>query len=579
VLGSAGGSGGRAGTVNLTNASGSVTTHGAEAHGVWAQSAGGGGGMGSVNVAGGGAGSVSIAGNVASVLGSAGGSGGDGQAVTLFSSGSIATEGARSIGLYAESIGGGGGFGGVDVSASGADKFSASLEVSPRAGGAGGTGGNVTVTTGSTITTTANDAPAVKATSVGGGGGTGALSIAGSVNPAAKSEWGVNVGGAHGGTGGGGARAGDVSVDNAGSLATHGHLSHALAAESIGGGGGTGGAAVALGLGLTGKSDKWDVNATIGVGGAGGNGNVGGQVNVANTGRLVTGDDDAHGISARSVGGGGGDGGSSFTATVATGEANPARLYEGSISVGGSGGTGNRGGAVEVTSRGDIDSSGDKSYGVLAQSIGGGGGNGGNSRGINLLLEAGSTELEKGQVTGANWKLSVNVGGAGGTANDGGDVRVSNAGRIETRGVLSHGVLAQSVGGGGGTGGDGLEGSGTGIEDAIEKVEKGKAILKAGKGFLFGPKSEGSILEKAREKVVDKVLGQLRETSIFVGGNAGASGNAGAVTVENLGDVVTRGYGSVGILAQSVGGGGGIAQTYVKAEDAGGSAEASSAFT
>ena len=59
----------------------------------------------------------------------------------------------------------------------------------------------------------------------------------------------------------------------------------------------------------------------------------------------------------------------------------------GSVSLGGSGGSGNSGGNVVVTSSGDIETglvdengtviSGDFAYGLLAQSVGGGGGTGG----------------------------------------------------------------------------------------------------------------------------------------------------------------------------------------------------------
>ena len=42
-----------------------------------------------------------------------------------------------------------------------------------------------------------------------------------------------------------------------------------------------------------------------------------------------------------------------------------------------------------------------------------------------------------------------------------------------------------------------------------------------------------------------------------VGGGGGSGGNGGAVTVNNAGNITTRGTNALGIFAQSVGGGGG----------------------
>jgi uncharacterized protein with beta-barrel porin domain len=87
-------------TVDLTNAS-SIHTRGLAAHGIVAQSIGGGGGIGG-----------SASGAPLSFNGNNPGSYGDGDDVTVTVDGGITTEGDYSFGILAQSIGGGGGFGG-----------------------------------------------------------------------------------------------------------------------------------------------------------------------------------------------------------------------------------------------------------------------------------------------------------------------------------------------------------------------------------------------------------------------------------------------------------------------------------
>jgi hypothetical protein len=103
-------------------------------------------------------------------------------------------------------------------------------------------------------------------------------------------------------------------------IATDGEGSHGIFATSIGGGGGTGGASVSAGFGVTGEKG-WNVNASIAIGGTGGDGGVGGDVRVGSAAAPVAGviqtrGDDAHGIFAQSIGGGGGSGGSSTAINI-----------------------------------------------------------------------------------------------------------------------------------------------------------------------------------------------------------------------------------------------------------------------
>ncbi len=143
---------------------------------------------------------------------------------------------------------------------------------------------------------------------------------------------------------------------------------------------------------------------------------------VTNAGRIATTTTtgaESHGIMAQSIGGGGGTGGTGG-GIVAEG---------GTGGVGGAGSVKGDAGDVTVTNAatGVITTAGVRSHGVLAQSIGGGGGTAGISQGL------------------------VAIGGQGSAGGLGGDVDVDNAGTIITWGSGSKGVLAQSIGGGGGS--------------------------------------------------------------------------------------------------------------------------------
>src|SRR5689334_17864415 len=159
-----------------------------------------------------------------------------------------------------------------------------------------------------------------------------------------------------------------------------------------------------------------------GVGEAGGgSAGHGGDVTVTNTGIIATRGEDASGIVAQSIGGGGGGVGGAGDANAGFG------LNNITVTVGGAGGSAtDYGGHVTVNRAGDIITIGDRAMGVLAQSIGSGGGLGGTGSAGN----AGS----------------VFVGGAGGLGSNGGQVDVTVVGNITTFGMAAHGVLAQSVG-------------------------------------------------------------------------------------------------------------------------------------
>jgi outer membrane autotransporter protein len=288
---------------------------------------------------------------------------------------------------------------------------------------------------------------------------------------------------------------------------------------------------------------KGSANYAISVGGEGGTGGQAGAVTVSNDGAITTHEDYSYGIFAQSVGGGGGAGGRSI---AATGNVSLPEGPEGggskpqlevkldfALAVGGKGGDGNTGGAVEIVNRGAIETSGVGSHGIFAQSVGGGGGEGGSARALTVSIDP-SNWSPQGSPPSLSVSKAVNigVGGSAGGGSDGGSVTIDNARDITTRGADAHGIFAQSIGGGGGAGGSGYHGldwADLGVpEDLVPYFE------------LLPIKSEGDL-------------------QIVAGGSGGSSGSGRDVVVKNEGRIVTRGDGSFGILAQSVGGGGGTA--------------------
>lgn len=249
------------------------------------------------------------------------------------------------------------------------------------------------------------------------------------------------------------------------------------------------------GGGGTGGGDPYGIIKEIG--GTGGVAASGGQVTV-NLGTLIsTHGDRSAGILAQSVGGGGGTGGDAKG--VGT-------IFD--LAIGGSGSGGGGGGTLAVASSGTVQTSGEQSPGMLLQSIGGGGGSGGAAYAV---------------VEGMYVGVGIAVGGSGGSGGPGGTIGLvdaqspTNAGVIFTTGSESAGVEAQSIGKGGGKGGPSMT----------------KAVGLGGDGYLA--------------------------LQINIGGNGGAGGDGGPITLQNAGLILTGGAGSRGILAQSIGGGGGEA--------------------
>ena len=99
---------------------------------------------------------------------------------------------------------------------------------------------------------------------------------------------------------------------------------------------------------------------------------------------------------------------------------------------------------MTVTNTGTIITFGDSSHAIMAQSVGGGGGLGGDSV---------TTSTPAGTNTQRSVNLTLSLGGSGSLGGNAGAVNVFQNGQIYTVGANSYGILAQSIGGGGGAGG------------------------------------------------------------------------------------------------------------------------------
>lgn len=469
-LGGRGAGGGLGGEVTIENF-GRILTAGDWAHSIFAQSIGGGGGSG-----GGSFGTLFT-------LGGRGGAGDDAGLVSITNYGEIVATGFGAQGIHAESVGGGGGSGGSSI---------ATTIAVGGSGGGGGLGGNVDITNAGSIDTSGHLAQGIFAMSVGGGGGNGGS--AGSML--------ITVGG----RGGAGTDGGTVDVLNSGLLTTHGNNSAGIFAQSVGGSGGNGGNATAVQIAPV-------VSFTFALGGTAGTGGDGGAVGVDNTGRIATGGSNSHGIMAQSVGGSGGSGGSATTiSAVVPVEGVEIPTITANISIGGRGAGGGEAGTVDVSNEGEILTSGFRSYGVYAQSVGGSGGDGGNATNVQMGIDA-------------DISASVAIGGDAGSGGVGNTVTVGNAGLIHTQGAYSNAVFAQSVGGGGGAGGDA-----TTVSLSMTPPPGSPSDLIPTPSMSF---------------------------TLAVGGDGGAGGIGGEISVTNAGSIVTEGHFAAGVMAQSVGGSGG----------------------
>ena len=496
--GGAGSAGGTAGNVAVTGTNVTINTGqyvdptAAEGDtGVLAQSIGGGGGSGSQSTG-------------LFAIGGSGGNAVDGKNATVDLQSQITTYGFHADGIAVQSIGGGGGKGGDATG----DGIGYQMVVGGTAGG-GGDGGTATLTNeaGSVITTNGDHASGLVVQSIGGGGGDGGAAY--SKDKSIGFDADMSVGGSGGAGGDGGIVTYANQTTNAAEVITHGSDSYGIVAQSIGGGGGVGGmsTAKAQAYGIEEVPDLPSISLSASLGGAGGVAGDGNSVTVGNQGLIMTTGGESTGILAQSIGGGGGAGGDANASSTATGgKFNLAAAF----TFGGTGGGGGAGGVVNASNSGMILTTGESADGMLVQSLGGGGG-------------AGGSGDSKASASGDNVSITTNfaLGGNGGAAGDAQSVTASNSGgAIITLGDGAIGIAAQAVGGGGGSAG-GAAGS--------TKGDYSATVTLGGTGGAGGSSASH-----------DNVL-----TNVTVNNTQGST-------------VVTFGADATGILAQSIGGGGGI---------------------
>ncbi|HEY9213286.1 MAG TPA: hypothetical protein VIQ29_10595, partial [Ancylobacter sp.] len=615
AIGGNGASGGSGGTLTVTN-SGTITTQGIQSYGIAGQSVGGGGGVG---------------GGTTLTIVSVGGSGsitGNGGTVTFNGNGgNVTTTGEQAYGIVMQSVGGGGGIGG-DADVTSATNNGTGLIAVGGAGTSGGSGGSVGFTAGGSVTTKGDNAHAIIAQSIGGGGG-----IAG--NATSYSAFAGMAIGAQGGSGGASGTV-TVSTSPGTQITTYGTSAAGILAQSAGGGGGAagGGYSFTVGAGFA---------ASLATGGKGGSGGSGNTASVTLSGAtVITGLDtasavdpttlpdetvldplpiDAAGVVAQSIGGGGGNGGSASAKAVAVDVPNPfvpasgAISLSGAFAVGGSAGTAGNGGTatINLSNGSDILTYGNGGFGLLAQSVGGGGGRGGDSSASSVSFGLKDVASLAG-FKNYNLDLTYSNGGNGGGGGYGGPVNITLGGvdfvqdgsslpasSVETLGDYAFAVAAQSIGGGGGDAGFGAgstqnftssssaltmaltvgaQGGTGGAGGTVSVTQYANAPI-----YTFGDTSYGIFAESVGggggsstggsyqaglpsinnvQKILDGqsvpyVGGLIGKATIKAGTNGGTGGNGGRVNVDVNGFVSTGGEAATAVVAQSVGGGGGVA--------------------
>ena len=563
-----------------------IKTQGDDSPGLQVQSAGGGGGNGGLSVAG----TVSLGTSLgfAAAIGGSGGSGGSGGgASAVANSGQITTAGARSDGINVQSIGGGGGRGGLSVAATLTASSGSNVPIGVSVGGSGGTGGwagGVSLTSNATVTVSGSDSRALVAQSVGGGGGSGNAAVSGAVS-IATSGGGASFSVGLGGSGGAAGNGSWVDVTNTGVLQTSSQANaladssaggQGILAQSIGGGGGSGGWAGVLSATV---GDSGAVALSAALGGAGGAGGNASWVDVHNSGAITTWSTNSEAILAQSTGGGGGNAGGIANLTLAKTTGSSGQGLAGGINIGQSGGGGGQSDTVTVTNTSALTTHGANSAAISAQSHGGGGGNAGYIFNVDVVA---GTQTK-------NADFNVTLGGSGGTGRSAGTVTVNSSAPLATFGDSSPGVLAQSIGGGGGNanytvavspassasvvsagasvaiGGSG----GSGATSAKVAVTNTGAITTGqldGTTVIGGNASHGIIAQSvgggggSAQMTMGVTPTQSWNAEVNVGGTGATGANAGEVDVTNSGSIVVLGNSAAGLVARSIGGGGGDSQ-------------------
>jgi uncharacterized protein YhjY with autotransporter beta-barrel domain len=591
TIGGSGGVGGTASTVTVNNGTqnigtGLLWTMGSQANGVLAQSISGGGGNGGVGSADTSMfkGDPNASSEFNFAIGGEGGNGADASQTTVNNYSGILTTGDGSDAILAQSIGGGGGNGGGAMAHGTGGTANVEVAVGG-AGGSGGNGGNVYVNNyaNGAVMTTRADSAGILAQSIGGAGGKGGrAAVGGGVSPEKLIEDYLNVGqyvssaglAQHYGNGSttvtGWASKAQSVFDDLQTLQSlyndYQNANNGATPATDGEGGG-----------------DFSVSLTVGAvqAGGGGSGGTGGTVQAFNQGQILTEGPASPGIHVQSVGGGGGKGGALNVSTSAS--ASPGSI-SGTLAIGGKRGASGEGGLAQITNAGPVTTYGDQSHGLIAQSVGGGGGMGGYTA----------------TTPTSSYALAAELGGDGGVVGNGGgyassaqgaivqnyDVAATKLGTsvVTTRGDDAVGIVAQNIGGGGGTVSvmqTATDASGAAISKSTPtQVDFGLgaknrpsnagcntvyevAACGSGGGVYVnsdtvataGRNAYGVLAQSIGGSGGWLVGGSVSGSSVF-NNTASTVGDGGQIEVYIHGSVATQGDGAIGVLAQSIGGGG-----------------------
>jgi len=197
-------------------------------------------------------------------------------------------------------------------------------------------------------------------------------------------------------------------------------------------------------------------------------------------------------------------------------------------------------GDVEVTVTESMSSAGQYAHLILAQSIGAGGG-----RLVGFSNVTPSTDITLGSST-----ATKNSGGYGDT------VTVNASGSLKSSGDYSHGIVAQSIGGGGGV-----------IDLSVSQITFGTASTTKGTGGVVTINQTGGSVTTSGNYaagIIAQSIGGGGGLAVFSNANSsvtfggGNSENSDGVNLTLNGTTQTSGVGSPGVIAVSIGSGGGI---------------------
>ena len=431
-------------------------------------------------------------------------------------------------------------------------------------GGGGGDAGNVTVNNHGDILVAGKDGHGIYAQSVGGGGGkvSGRLpNILSSILWATEYVVELLAGGDLDGDTANDGEAGSVTVNNTGNIYLVGDNSRAIFHQAVSGGGGDIDLLMDLSQNVITETDVAnppsaggqiaEVKGYVKLGAQHVEDQKGTAVQSSQAGAVSVVGDNSQGQALQSIGGGGGS--NRTQVALAAGNQRLDLVME----LGGKDVEDSTGGSVTADRIGAIQTEGRASQGGVTQSIGGGGGF--------ALVDVTTATPDSAQsrvrptanTVVSQASMEFVLGAEGGEDNDGGAVDYDGEGSVSTLGDYSPGLVIQSIGAGGGEvvalgltevsitmgGTDGAEGDG------------GKVGAINGAVSTNGIRSHGLVVQSIGGGGGVVITDQDATITLKTSGNR--SGNGGEVDVAS-GSVLTGGSDSIGLLAQSIGGGGGV---------------------